>query len=64
MLAAGVVVKVWIGGRYSRRLVDDGSLVILRIWLVGSCCIVVAIDLVTRNGVVSVSMLRSTLRAG
>ena len=58
VLAAGAVVEVWIGGRRRRRLVADGSLGTLGIGVGDSCCIVVAIDLVNRNGVVSGSMLR------
>ena len=68
VLAAGTVVKFQVGGRRSRRLVADGvadgSLGTLGIGVGNSCFIIVAIDLVTRNGFVSGSMLRSTLRAG
>ena len=68
VLAAGAVVEFWIGGQRRRHLVADGvadgSLGTLGIGVGNSCFIIVAIDLVTRNGFVSGSMLRSTLRAG
>ena len=63
MLAAGAVVEVWTGGRH-RRLVADGGLGTLGIGVGDGCCITVVIDMVTRNGVVSGSILRSTLGAG
>ena len=63
MLAAGAVVEVWTGGRH-RRLVADGGLGTLGIGVGDGCCIVVVIYLVTRNIVVSGSMLRSNLVAG
>ena len=64
VLAAGAVVKVWTGGWRRHCLVADGGLGTLGIGVVDGCCIVVVIDLVTRNGVVSGSMLCSTLGAG
>ena len=68
VLAAGAVVKFCICGRRRRCLVADvvadGSLGTLGIGVGNNCCIVVAIDLVNRNGVVSGSMLPYTLGAG
>ena len=68
VLAAGAVVKFCICGRRRRCLVADvvadGSVGTLGIGLGDSCCIIIAIDLVTRNSVVSGSMLRSTLGDG
>ena len=64
VLAASAVVEVWIGCWRRRRLVVDGSLGTLGIGVGDSIWIVVAIDLVTRNGMILGSMLCSTLRAG
>ena len=67
VLAAGTVVKFQVGGRRRRRLVADGvadgSLGTLEIGVGDSCFIVDVIDLMTRNGIVSGSMLCSALGA-